>query len=360
MNLLTEKALLLMEADNKQKHQFPKTRYQGSKYKLTEWIGTTLSEIEYETVLDAFSGSGSVSYKFKQADKKVFSNDILQSNFITSQALIANNNETISKEDLIFVLTKHSGFPYKYNITSTFEDIYYLPEENTWLDIVIQNINCIQNHYKKCILMWALFQSCLSKRPYNLFHRKNLYVRTANVERTFGNKATWDKHFSEHFIKFIAEANASIFSNKKEHISFNDDIMTLNLPQKPDLVYLDPPYISSKGVATHYRDFYHFLEGICNYDNWLNLIDNNTKNRALYKKPSVWEDKKKIKEAFGDMLTKFKDSNIVVSYRSDGIPSIEELKEQLNYLGKKVEIHQISYQYALAEKKTQEILLVAK
>ncbi len=48
---------------------------------------------------------------------------------------------------------------------------------------------------KKAMFLWALFQSCISKRPYNLFHRKNLYVRTADVKRNFGNKTTWDKPF---------------------------------------------------------------------------------------------------------------------------------------------------------------------
>lgn len=358
MNLYDERYLDLL--DKKVKSQFPKTRYQGSKYKLKEWIDSVLSRVEYDTVLDAFSGTGSVSYTLKKSGKQVFSNDLLVSNYITAKALIENNQYTISKEDIVFVLTKHTGFPYKDIIASHFEDIYYLSDENMWLDIVVQNINRVENPYKKAVLMWALFQSCLSKRPYNLFHRKNLYVRTAIVERSFGNKATWDKPFASHFIKFISEANAAIFSNDKENTAYNKDILSLSLPAAPDLVYIDSPYIPSTGTLTLYRDFYHFLEGLSDYDNWLNLIDHSAKHKGFIRQSSDWENKKRISTAFDDLFVKFKDSKIAVSYRSDGIPSINELSDKLRHHGKKVSVHQIDYQYVLSEKATQEVLILAE
>jgi len=35
-----------------------------------------------------------------------------------------------------------------------------------------------------------------------------------------------------------------------------------DLDIKTDLVYIDTPYISAKGIGVNYFDFYHFLEGI--------------------------------------------------------------------------------------------------
>ena len=35
----------------------PKTRYQGSKYKLLEWMWQYIADFNFETVLDAFGGS---------------------------------------------------------------------------------------------------------------------------------------------------------------------------------------------------------------------------------------------------------------------------------------------------------------
>ena len=57
-------------------YRFPKTRYQGSKYKLRSWIGDQLSKIEFDTALDAFSGTCSISYTMKEMGKQVTCNDI--------------------------------------------------------------------------------------------------------------------------------------------------------------------------------------------------------------------------------------------------------------------------------------------
>ncbi|MBL7038868.1 MAG: hypothetical protein ISR77_09580 [Pirellulaceae bacterium] len=41
---------------------FPQLRFMGSKFRLLLWIYDVLTEFEFDTVLDAFSGSGCVSY----------------------------------------------------------------------------------------------------------------------------------------------------------------------------------------------------------------------------------------------------------------------------------------------------------
>lgn len=76
---------------------------------------------------------------------------------------------------------------------------------------VITNMNYLDNEFEYAIAFFALSQSCIIKRPYNLFYRKNLYMRTSNVKRSFGNKKTWDTPFVDWFLKFVKEANHSIF-----------------------------------------------------------------------------------------------------------------------------------------------------
>ena len=98
----------------------------------------------------------------------------------------------LNDQDIDFILEKHPKINYPSFIYDTFHDIYFTDEENKWLDMVITNIRKIKNKYKQALAYYALFQSCIIKRPYNLFHRKNLYIRTAEVERSFGNKKTWD------------------------------------------------------------------------------------------------------------------------------------------------------------------------
>ena len=185
--------------------------------------------------------------------------------------------------------------------------------------MVVTNIDeLIKNIYKKAIAYFALFQSCIIKRPYNLFHRKNLYIRTAKVKRSFGNKITWDTPFPVHFVRFVEQANESIFENRQKNKAFCSD--AFDVSGEYDLIYIDTPYISSKGVGVDYLEFYHFLEGLVEYDKWEVLVDCGSKHRRIKHGKSIWNDKNKIYQAFDDLFKKFADSILVVSYRSDVIP----------------------------------------
>ena len=179
-----------------------------------------------------------------------------------------------------FIFTKHSDIEYPTFIFDNFHDIYFTDEENEWLDLIVTNIHHLNNKYKKALAFFALFQACIIKRPYNLFHRKNLYVRTAIVERSFGNKKTWDTTFEKHFLKFVGQGNSAVFDNGKQNLSFNGDIFDWNF-SIPDLVYIDTPYISQKGVGINYFDFYHFLEGLTKYEKWGGMIDKETKHKKI-------------------------------------------------------------------------------
>ena len=340
-------------------HKFPRTRYQGSKYKLQKWIKHHLEKLDFQTALDAFSGTSSISYMMKELDKTVYSNDILKFNYFVAKALVENSREQITKEDFDSIIFKKEDYDYSYFIKETFEDIYFLDTENEWLDIVVQNIHQLQNEHKKAMLLWALYQSCISKRPYNLFHRKNLYVRTADVKRNFGNKSTWDKSFEEHFLKFVKEINTATFDNYRDNRAYNSDVFELDI--EVDLVYIDTPYIPQKGTLTHYRDFYHFLDGLTDYSTWHREIDYSSKHRKLKSTYNIWEDKKKILEGFENLIKKFQNSILVISYRSDGVPTIEEIADILKKYGKRVQIETIDYQYVLSKKQNlQEVLIIGE
>jgi adenine-specific DNA-methyltransferase len=257
-----------------------------------------------------------------------------------------------------FNLQKHDGFNYKTFVEDNFEDIYFTNSENQWLDITIQNILNLENEYEQGIAFFSLFQSCIIKRPYNLFHRKNLYVRTAEIKRSFGNKKTWDTEFEKHFRKFALDANKAVFNNCQDNYSLNMDIF--DVQPNFDLVYFDPPYISKKGIGVNYLDFYHFLEGMTDYYNWGKKIDVNSNHKKLFNSNDAWSNKTLILKNFEKLINKFKDSIIVISYRDDGIPSVDQLIELLNKYNKKIEIHYLEYQYVLSTSKSQEVLIIAK
>lgn len=338
---------------------FPSTRYQGAKTKLLTWIWECIKDLKFNSVLDAFGGTGSVAYLLKKKGKKVIYNDNLKFNYLVGLALIENNKITLSDADIEFVLKRDKSIKYPTFITETFKNIYYLDTENEWLDKTVTNINALEDRHKRALAYFALFQSCIIKRPFNLFHRKNLYIRTADIKRSFGNKVTWDNSFDFYFKKFSIEVNKAVFDNHLINKAYNTDIF--NLPEDIDLVYIDTPYISSKGIGIDYLDFYHFLEGLTDYKNWYKKIDWETPNKRFRKQYSIWLDKNQIKSGFDRLFEKFKKSTLVISYRSDGIPSIDELLELLHKYKKKVfKANHMRYKYALSKNISKESLLIAE
>ena len=338
---------------------FPSTRFQGSKLKIVDWIWDAMKDLNFDSVLDAFGGTGSVGYMLKSRCKRVTYNDILKFNWYIGAALIENSKVQLSEKDVNFLLKKHNNINYPTFIYDTFKDVYFTDEENEWIDIVVTNIDSLKGFYKKALAYFALTQACIIKRPYNLFHRKNLYIRLSDVERSFGNKVTWDTPFEVHFRNFAEEANRAIFRNGKQNKALNMDVF--DIQGQYDLVYIDTPYISKKGVGVDYFGFYHFLEGLVSYGNWDRMIDYKTKHKRLRGNGSVWTDKNKIFPAFDRLFKKFRDSIMVISYRSDGIPSVDDLIYLLKKYKKNVEeLKRKNYKYVLSTNNSEEVLLIGK
>lgn len=337
----------------------PTTRYQGSKAKLLPWIWENLRGIEFDSVLDLFGGSGVFSYWMKAMGKDVTYNDYLRFNHLIGKAIIENREVLLDESSLQFILEPDPSYRYLKFIEETFGDIYYTHEENQWLDVVVQNILRLKDDYKQALAFYALFQACLVKRPFNLFHRANLYIRLAEVKRSFGNKSTWDRPFPDHFLKFVSEANSLVFDNGRRNISLNKE--ALEVGGSYDLVYIDPPYTSAAGNSVDYLAFYHFLEGLARYHEWPDLIDYSTKNKAFRRFNNPWSRPDRIRACFKECFDRFRGSILVVSYREDGIPSIGEMEKDLFLFKSQVRVFRFpGYRYALSRRSTGEVLFVGE
>jgi adenine-specific DNA-methyltransferase len=338
--------------------KFPSTRYQGSKRKLIPWIYSNVKNLNFSSALDIFGGTAVVSYLFKCMGKCVTYNDYLKSNYFIGEALIENSAFKLIKTDVEYLLTFNNS-PSRTFVSDTFEGKYYTNAENLWIDYIMSRISCLNEiysgqelKYKIALAYYALFQSCLVKRPFNLFHRNNLYLRTSQVERSFGNKATWDKPFESLFSKFTDEINSLIFSNGRYNKATNLDGFLLD-DIKYDLVYIDPPYFSKERspVACDYSRMYHFLEGLANYNVWNGLIEYNSLNLHFRENGYRWPEKKVVLDRFDQLFDKFAKSIIVLSYKSPGIPREEEIVSLMRKYKQNVYVNRLPYKYALRKSK---------
>lgn len=312
--------------------KFPSTRYMGSKYKILPFLWDCLKDLEFSSVLDAFAGSNCVSYMFKMKGYEVYSNDFSSFSSITSKAIIENADTQIDAkelEQLLIIRNTNGGF-----ITTTFEGLYFDREDNIFLDNVRANIDFLEDEYKKAIALSALIRACMKKRPRGIF--------TYIGERYNDGRRDLQMSLKEHFIDNIEAFNNAVFDNKRTNKTFCSDIF--NLSVNADLVYLDPPYLTSKSDNDYIRR-YHFVEGLVK--NWKGLsIDYNTKTKKFKSYRSLFDSKNTVYDALDTLFQKHQNSILVVSYSSNSIPSKEEMVALLKKYKQKVEIKEIDYKYS--------------
>ncbi|MFB6143731.1 MAG: DNA adenine methylase [Candidatus Nanohaloarchaea archaeon] len=339
---------------------FPSTRYQGSKNKIKDWIWSILGDKEFESFLEPFAGTSAIGFEAKKRGKKVIVNDFLDFNKEVGKAIIENSGEVLTEDDLDHILTDHSHIDYPSLIQDEFEGKYFTDEENEWLDRVVTNIRNLDNKYKRAIAFSALGQACLMKRPFNLFHRANLDLRTRDVERNFGNKVTWEKPFEETFLNFVKEYNEAVFNNEQQNKAYGKNVFELD--ETADLVYLDPPYYSKKSGGTDYQYYYHFLDGMINYENWQEQINRSVKTKRLKHEKSIWNQEDRLYEAFDKLISKYKESTIALSYNTQGKPSVEALAQIMGMYKDKVTVKSKDHQYALnrSNGEIEEVLVIGE
>lgn len=305
----------------------PVTRYYGSKRKLVERIWNALEEhrLNFNSVLDIFGGTGIVSYYMAKKGKEVIYNDILSFNCQIARALLQSPKGVFTIDDAIGLLKRRDNVHYDSIIVDNFRDIYYLDEENRLVDTVIQNIPLLEPE-KQASAYYVFFQSCMIKRPFNLFHRKNLNLRTNFTEAKFGNKVTWEQGFENLFIKFTKELNTFQFEELPVCEILNSQALACD--HHADLVYIDTPYFtkSAKSSIT-YHNRYHFLEGLMHYADIPNLIDVSKVNKEIMiGRCNEFELRSQYLNDLDQLIRLHQQSIIALSYTTEGYPTLEELE----------------------------------
>lgn len=312
---------------------YPPTRFMGSKRKLLDEIWKVASRFEFNTVVDLFSGSGIVGYMFKSHGKTVISNDYMAMSATFTKAMVENNNVTLPMEEAEKLLIQQGEVDHF--VSDTFKDLYYTDEENELIDILRTNISAIDDQYKKAIVMTALIRACMKKRPRGIF--------TYTGHRYDDGRKDLQKSLSQQFLEAVEAVNNAIFDNHKSNKSVNGDAMALEV-EKPDLVYIDPPYYSPLSDNEYVRR-YHFIEGLAR--DWKGVeIQEHTKTKKFKSYPTPFSTKNGAYDAFDKLFSKFSDSILIVSYSSNSLPTQEDMVALMKKYKEHVEVVPVDYKYA--------------
>ncbi len=339
---------------------FPKTRYYGSKRRLLGWIYHALKDLPFNNVLDGLGGTASVSLLFKAMGKEVSFHDGLLCNTIAAQALLANAFPFADINEAHFFIDQikpKNGF-----ISKTFSGMYFTDIENCWLDGAATAIHQIADPIKKSVYLYCLFQACLIKRPFNLFHRANLNLRLNKaVSRSFGNWVTWERPFSTLMKNSLLEIQSAIKpTNQSIHVLPPGDVNRLDAGY--DLVYLDPPYVSNSKSGDDYLRRYHFLEGLSIYNDWIANINADSPIRSLNQIPHInaWQNKREFRDLLFCFITKHSQSIVVLSYVAGAYPSEDDIAEFFERIFRYVKILRKDFCHALAKEKKVELLFIGR
>lgn len=342
--------------------KFPSTRFYGSKRKLLHWIYENIKGLDFETALDGFGGTGSVSLLFKAMHKDVTYHDAFLFSKHVAQTVLGNDL-CISEDafgDFVNTIRPKNGIIY-----NNFQGLYYKNNENRWLDGFARKVFSSNLTARETSLyMYCLYQACLKKRPFNIFHRTNLNLRTnKKVHRNFGNYTTWERTFPELMLQSYQEIKHSLFTSKGTVRILKSSCVT-KIRNGYDLVYLDPPYVNliDKYNRDDYWMRYHFLEGLSQYPDWQKQIDQKAYLKFIPAPQNFleWNRKKTFKEKLFKLIEKHKDSITVLSYVSNSYPDENDIGHLFKSVFSKVSIHSKEHTHVLSKQNKRELLFIGR
>ena len=222
-------------------------RYLGNKYKLLDFITSTVKrECEgVNTVADIFAGTGSVASAF--ADKKLITNDILYFNYICHIAWFGSEkyDESKIKELICYynAVTPQQDNYMSLNFANTFFSLNDCKKIGFIREDIEENYNSGKINTRERALLIT-----------SLLYAMDKIANTCGHYDAYIKGATFDKHIE---LSLPLASN----DNNENNQCYNEDANTLVRKIEADLVYIDPPYNSRQ-----YCDAYHLLENVARWE----------------------------------------------------------------------------------------------
>ena len=295
-------------------------RFLGNKTRMLANIRYVIEEndIKGEVFCDLFAGSGSVGDALKDRFK-IISNDILYSSYVINKAKL--RNESIPAFHIF--IEKYGQNPFDYFNSKTYiADSQFFITTNYSPDGGRQYFS-IENAVKIDgirIEIETLYKDFIISETERDFLLASLIESVMGVSNTTGTYEAflkkWDSRALKPFVLEPIEINC--VRPKAANVVFNKDSNELLRSIKGDILYIDPPY-----TITDYNAAYHLLESIAKYD--YPHIDGITGRRKEPNKKSKYTRRDQVLANFEDLFRQAQFNDILVSYSTQGLVSIEEL-----------------------------------
>jgi adenine-specific DNA methylase len=306
-------------------YKFPVPQYLGSKYTHLTWIKKFIPE-NVKTAIDAFAGSQSVAFLFKQLGFKTITNDFMNFSHQIGLALIENNETKLTEQDLKILLQPAKNKTDFTLIERFYTNVFFEKSEAEFLDNFRANIPLLSNPYKQALAYAIINRSMTRKVTMGHFGHTQALRYASDPERIKRNRSLV-RPIKEIFEELLPKYNAAVFNNKQENRSYNKNILDL-LPtiENIDLAYFDPPYCDSHA---DYQSFYHLLETYTMY--WQDKQFINRIKRYDPKRFSGFDKKRDVITSFEKLFELSEKIPIwLISYNNRSYPSVEDFKKLIS------------------------------
>ena len=309
----------------------------GSKQRLLPWIHGILAPLSFETALDAFSGSGAVSYLLKCMGKTVCSNDFLRIGATLAEALVVQGRPYLPDADaferLVALESDAAGF-----IESTFSGIFFSPEDLRFLDSIWTRLPDLAAG-ERALVLAGLARACFKRQP------RGVFTVAGDPEQHKDGRRDLRLSLREHLSESLQLFESLCFEDGRPHRARFGDVFELE-GSTFDLVYLDPPYVP-RSDDNCYVKRYHFIEGLMS--NWRApeiAIMEQSKVKKLEKRYTPFSYRRSAEEAFERLFGAFPGATLALSYSSNGWPDLQRLVELMRRQRPRIEVHEKEHRYS--------------
>jgi adenine-specific DNA-methyltransferase len=332
---------------------YPRIRYMGSKYRLLPHLAGVFAEAGGGTALDAFSGSGVVSYLLKRQGFAVTANDMLEFPGVLASAVV-NNTTRLTAEDVARITGPAADD--RDFIRKTFAGVFFAAGDLAFLDSAWSHISAMTGD-KRALAISALVLSAARKQP------RGVFTISGDLSSYDDGRRDLRLSMRDHFTEHVADYNRAVFPGPPAHVTRQEASQLEG--RHYDLVYLDPPYAPPSDDNCYVKRF-HFLEGLSRYWDGDTLMMG-TRTKKLPKPVTGYSSKRTIIDAFRDTFKRFGDAGaIVLSYGSNALPDKEAIRDLLLEVKRDVEVRAIPHTYhygthqAAARRSADEYIFIAR
>jgi adenine-specific DNA-methyltransferase len=313
-------------------------KYLGNKNRLLDFISSVIKidDNNYKTSIDLCCGTGTVSEFFKTKNVECHSVDLMNYSYIITKTKIELNE--VPKIDLLdFNNIKKRGF---------ISDNY---SESSNICIFKDDI---AEHIDGSRQLLEEKKNKISIEEYNYILSSILEASDFRSNIMGSYASFYKKGWRKQSMKKWELPKIEIKPGKIGKV-YQSDVITFlsNFNKSVDFIYMDPPYNHRQ-----YSDNFHIIETISLYDNPITKGKirsriNGKKSNFCYKTKALSEFDKTF-----ELSSKISD-NFYLSYSTDSIISIDELKLSLLNYYKNVEVHEIEYRQFKTNSNTKKINL---